>query len=92
MSKHKKMPAQRGKPLHGPASRTTHETIAQPIIAQSEGNAMASLPPLPPGPVLGTYRDPTGRFPAMPVYDMPEETPEAWNAKAARINKGRRLE
>ena len=90
MKKYKKRPAQRGEPLHGPASRTSHETIASLIIAQTSENAMVSFPPLPPGPPLGIYQDPTGRFPAMPVYDMPEETPEAWNAKAARINGRRR--
>ena len=38
-------------------------------------------------PVVGAYRDPAGRWPAMPILDMPEETPEAWNAKARAMRK-----
>jgi len=37
-------------------------------------------------PCVGVYKDESGRFPDMPIYEMPEETPESWNAKAARMN------
>lgn len=40
-------------------------------------------------PVTGIYRDAEGRWSAMPVLDMPEETPEHWNAKAAALRRKR---
>lgn len=41
---------------------------------------------------IGTFKDKDGRWPAMPIYEMPDETPESWNAKAARINAKAKLE
>lgn len=37
-------------------------------------------------PCVGVYKDESGRFPDMPIYEMPEETAESWNAKAAAMN------
>ena len=38
---------------------------------------------------VGTFHDPLGRFPAMPIYEMPDETPAAWNAKVERLMRER---
>lgn len=38
---------------------------------------------------VGTFCDPLGRFPAMPIYEMPDETPAAWNAKVERLMRER---
>ncbi|MEG0780640.1 MAG: hypothetical protein RR426_08550, partial [Oscillospiraceae bacterium] len=51
------------------------------IISQLAENASDFLPGY-----SGIWQDSEGRFPAMPLYEMAEETPEAWNAKAARMN------
>ena len=40
-------------------------------------------------PVIGVYHDSAGRWPAMPILDMPEETPESWNAKVRAQQKRR---
>ena len=38
---------------------------------------------------VGIFVDPDGRWPAMPVVEMPDETPERWNAKVAEQRRKR---
>ena len=38
---------------------------------------------------VGVFFDALGRFLAMPIYEMAEETPAAWNAKVERLMRER---
>ena len=33
---------------------------------------------------VGEWTDPDGRYPAMPLFEMADETPEEWNAKVRK--------
>ena len=37
--------------------------------------------------IIRVYHDSAGRCAAMPILDMPEETPESWNAKVRAQRK-----
>lgn len=58
-------------------------SISQPIEKARET--------FPPKGYAGTWTDPEQRFPSMPLYEMPEETVEQWNAKVARAARREEL-
>lgn len=62
-------------------SHDKHENDCKVIISHAIEKSNTKLP------VVGIYRDAAGRWPAMPILDMPEETPESWNAKAAAMRR-----
>ena len=75
------MTKKKNRPAGATAKRSTahgnHETNHEIIITETGHGCKHKMR------VVGIFLDPEGRWPAMPVIEMPDETPERWNAKVA---------
>lgn len=81
------MTKKKNRPAVGAAKRSNahgnHETNHKIIITDADHGCKHKMR------VVGIFLDPDGRWPAMPVIEMPDETPERWNAKVAEQRRKR---